>query len=64
MSADGYNWAASYRNRDAGYKRDRWRSFVEIYDEFMVWAKTDRTDSGATASPANNSHARLMVVLP
>jgi hypothetical protein len=27
----------------------------------MVWAKTD---SGTTASPANNSHARLMVVLP
>ena len=40
VSADGYNWAASYRNRDAGYKRDRWRSFVEIYDEFMVWARS------------------------
>jgi hypothetical protein len=40
VSADGYNWAASYRNRDADYKRDRWRSFVEIYDEFMVWARS------------------------
>jgi hypothetical protein len=27
----------------------------------MVWASTG---SGATASPANNSHARLMVILP
>jgi hypothetical protein len=40
VSADGYNWAASYRNRDADYKRDRWRSFVEIYDEFMAWARS------------------------
>ena len=40
ISADGYNWAASDRNRDVGYKKDRWRSFVEIYDEFMVWARS------------------------
>jgi len=40
VSADGYNWAASDRNRDSGYKKDRWRSFVEIYDEFMVWARS------------------------
>ena len=40
VSADGYNWAASDRNRDAGYEKDRWRSFVEIYDEFMVWARS------------------------
>ncbi|HVW32913.1 MAG TPA: glycosyl hydrolase, partial [Acidimicrobiia bacterium] len=40
VSADGYNWAASYRNRNANYKRDRWRSFVEIYDEFMAWARS------------------------
>src|SRR5581483_1417040 len=40
VSADGYNWAASYRNRDAGYTRDRWRGFVEIYDEFMAWARS------------------------
>ena len=40
VSADGYNWAASDRNRDLGYEKDRWRSFVEIYDEFMVWARS------------------------
>ena len=40
VSADGYNWAASDRNKDAGYKRDRWRGFVEIYDEFMAWARS------------------------
>jgi hypothetical protein len=40
VSADGYNWAASDRNKAAGYKRDRWRSFAEIYDEFMTWARS------------------------
>ena len=40
VSADGYNWAASDRNKAADYKRDRWRSFVEIYDEFMTWARS------------------------
>ncbi len=40
VSADGYNWAASIRNQKAGYDRDRWRSFVEIYDEFMTWARS------------------------
>jgi len=40
VSADGYNWAASIRNKDANYERDRWRSFVEIYDEFMTWARS------------------------
>ncbi|HEV7865448.1 MAG TPA: glycosyl hydrolase [Acidimicrobiia bacterium] len=40
VSADGYNWAASDRNQAAGYKRDRWRGFVEIYDEFMTWARS------------------------
>jgi hypothetical protein len=40
VSADGYNWAASDRNRDQNYEKDRWRSFVEIYDEFMVWARS------------------------
>jgi hypothetical protein len=40
VSADGYNWAASDRNKAADYKRDRWRSFVEIYDEFMSWARS------------------------
>ena len=40
ISADGYNWAASLRNKKANYERDRWRSFVEIYDEFMTWARS------------------------
>jgi hypothetical protein len=40
VSADGYNWAASDRNKDANYTRDRWRGFVEIYDEFMAWARS------------------------
>jgi len=42
VSADGYNWAASIRNKNATppYSRDRWRSFVEIYDEFMTWARS------------------------
>jgi hypothetical protein len=42
VSADGYNWAASDRNREENppYSKDRWRSFVEIYDEFMVWARS------------------------
>jgi hypothetical protein len=40
VSADGYNWAASDRNKAANYTRDRWRSFVEIYDEFMTWARS------------------------
>jgi hypothetical protein len=40
ISADGYNWAASDRNRELNYEKDRWRSFVEIYDEFMVWARS------------------------
>ena len=40
IAADGYNWAASLRNKKANYERDRWRSFVEIYDEFMTWARS------------------------
>ncbi|MCA1844332.1 MAG: hypothetical protein LC792_14320, partial [Actinobacteria bacterium] len=40
VSADGYNWAASNRNEKAHYTKDRWRSFVEIYDEFMAWARS------------------------
>ena len=38
VAADGYNWGASKRN--SGLSRDRWRGFVEIYDEFMVWARS------------------------
>ncbi|MGH9024272.1 MAG: hypothetical protein ACRDV9_14450, partial [Acidimicrobiia bacterium] len=41
VSADGYNWALSKRNRNANppYSKDRWRGMVEIFDEFMVWAR-------------------------
>ncbi len=38
VAADGYNWGASKRN--SGLSKDRWRGFVEIYDEFMVWARS------------------------
>ncbi|MGH8976008.1 MAG: hypothetical protein ACRD0C_22705, partial [Acidimicrobiia bacterium] len=40
ISSDGYNWALSRRNKESGYDRDRWRGFVEIFDEFMVWARS------------------------
>ncbi|MGH9000294.1 MAG: hypothetical protein ACRDY7_13000 [Acidimicrobiia bacterium] len=41
ISADGYNWAMSIRNEEANppYSRDRFRGMVEIFDEFMVWAR-------------------------
>jgi hypothetical protein len=65
VSADGYNWAASYRNRDAHYDRDRWRSFVEIYDEFMVWARStgpvpQSMQTEATAVPAEFPRKRVV----
>ncbi|MGH9002037.1 MAG: hypothetical protein ACRDYV_02800, partial [Acidimicrobiia bacterium] len=40
ISADGYNWALSRRNAEADYERDRWRGFIEIFDEFMAWARS------------------------
>ncbi|HLF39873.1 MAG TPA: glycosyl hydrolase, partial [Acidimicrobiia bacterium] len=36
ISSDGYNWGVSDRNSGG----DRWRGFVEIFDEFMVWARS------------------------
>ncbi|MGH8990294.1 MAG: glycoside hydrolase family 26 protein [Acidimicrobiia bacterium] len=39
ISADGYNWGVSDRNGSGGHD-DRWRGFVEIFDEFMVWARS------------------------
>ena len=60
VSADGYNWAASYRNRDAGYQRDRWRGFVEIYDEFMVWARS----TGPVPQSMQNDAADVPAVFP
>jgi hypothetical protein len=60
VSADGYNWAASYRNRDDGYGRDRWRGFVEIYDEFMVWARS----TGPVAESMQQEAADVPAVFP
>ena len=40
VSADGYNWGVSRRNDWGAGDRDRWRGFIEIYDEFMVWARS------------------------
>jgi hypothetical protein len=40
ISADGYNWALSKRNKESNYQRDRWRGFIEIFDEFMTWARS------------------------
>ncbi|MGH9040207.1 MAG: glycoside hydrolase family 26 protein [Acidimicrobiia bacterium] len=34
IAADGYNWGVSKRNQG-----DRWRHFIEIFDEFMVFAR-------------------------
>ncbi len=39
ISSDGYNWGVSDRNGSGGHD-DRWRGFVEIFDEFMVWARS------------------------
>ncbi|MGH9021764.1 MAG: glycoside hydrolase family 26 protein [Acidimicrobiia bacterium] len=43
VSADGYNWGAAKRGGD------RWRGMVEIFDEFMVWARS--TGAPAAAVP-------------
>jgi hypothetical protein len=37
VSADGYNWGAAKRADQSG---DRWRGMIEIFDEFMVWARS------------------------
>ncbi|HLF41732.1 MAG TPA: hypothetical protein VI854_09710, partial [Acidimicrobiia bacterium] len=50
ISADGYNWALSRRNMEADYERDRWRGFVEIFDEFMVWARWTPASGPVTES--------------
>ena len=34
IAADGYNWGVSKRNQG-----DRWRQILEIFDEFMVFAR-------------------------
>ncbi|HEV7534253.1 MAG TPA: glycosyl hydrolase, partial [Acidimicrobiia bacterium] len=38
VSADGYNWHGAV-GRPPG--ADRFRNFLEIYDQFMLWARTD-----------------------
>jgi hypothetical protein len=60
VSADGYNWAASDRNKDANYGRDRWRGFVEIYDEFMVWARS----TGAVPQAMRDASASVPAEFP
>ena len=35
IAADGYNWGVSKRNQG-----DRWRQVLEIFDEFMVFARS------------------------
>ncbi|MGH2578488.1 MAG: glycosyl hydrolase, partial [Actinomycetota bacterium] len=47
ISSDGYNWGVSDRNGSGGHD-DRWRGFVEIFDEFMLWARSTGP-SGPTA---------------
>jgi hypothetical protein len=37
IAADGYNWGVSKRNQG-----DRWRQAIEIFDEFMVFARQHR----------------------
>ena len=45
VSADGYNWHGSFSENG----KDDYRDFLEIYDEFMLWART--------ADPARNKGA-------
>jgi hypothetical protein len=37
VSADGYNWHGAVGRSG----QDRYRNFLEIYDQFMKWARTD-----------------------
>ena len=49
VSADGYNWHGS--NSENGV--DDYRDFLEIFDEFMLWARTADPDrnKGASTKP-------------
>ena len=49
ISADGYNWHGSFSENG----KDDYRDFLEIYDEFMLWARTaDPTrNKGASTKP-------------
>src|SRR5439155_6305391 len=37
VSADGYNWHGAVGRSGL----DRFRNFLEIYDQFMLWARSD-----------------------
>jgi Glycosyl hydrolase family 26 len=45
VSADGYNWHGA-----PTHPGDRNRDFLEIYDEFMLWARSDDPATGHKAS--------------
>lgn len=41
-ASDGYNWGVSKRNQG-----DRWRQMLEIFDEFMNFARSTAPSGGA-----------------
>jgi len=49
VSADGYNWHGSFSENG----KDDYRDFLEIYDEFMKWAREPDTarNKGASSKP-------------
>jgi hypothetical protein len=49
VSADGYNWHGAIG------RNDRYRNFLEIYDEFMLWART--------ADPAHQKGAQSKPIM-
>jgi hypothetical protein len=51
ISADGYNWHGAVGR--TGPVADRYRNFLEIYDNFMLWARTadDTHQKGASTKP-------------
>ncbi|MGH9008724.1 MAG: glycoside hydrolase family 26 protein, partial [Acidimicrobiia bacterium] len=46
VSADGYNWHGSTSRNGS----DRYRDFLEIYDEFMLWSRTADTARNKAAA--------------
>ena len=45
ISADGYNWHGA-----PTHPGDRYRDFLEIYDQFMLWARSDDPATGKVGS--------------
>jgi len=45
VSSDGYNWFGA-----PTHPGDHYREFLEIYDEFMVWARSDDASTGHVGS--------------